>query len=453
MHAAKTNVDHYLTEKRWNKRLTRRDRLAERIAHRNAQRDDFASRFGTHSKVAMLLAGMINKPNFKGHKRPEISVRFSFPEKFSLLDHPDAALNAIGVLAQKLTQPSIRSIFLDFSNLSETDLAANALLDILIDEIRVSHRLLRPKKTRWRGIYPKDPSHKRFMKAMGVVSVLQIESEKPSDDEAKKLKLFEQRCRNYDAGIKPLDADRKAHVISGFMTHLAQCLSTIGKTLDGELCQQVGVYMGEIIDNAEEHAGMIDWTIQGYLDTWAAAPMCEIVICNFGTSISKSLTNLPHGHNTLRQLRTYLTIHSAKKYFGPQWHPAELVTLCALQQGVSRKNDGKSTTRGQGTVDFIDAFQRIHEEYSPSHPQIPARMAILSGSSYVLFDGTYRMTGGESANRTIAFNKSNSLQEKPDQKYVRHLNGVDFPGTLISIRFPLVNGTHTADVSCMRSQS
>ena len=37
----------------------------------------------------------------------------------------------------------------------------------------------------------------------------------------------------------------------------------------------------------------------------------------------------------------------------------------------------------------------------------------------------------------IAFNQENDLEKRPDSKYVRSLGGVNFPGTMICLQFPL----------------
>lgn len=66
-------------------------------------------------------------------------------------------------------------------------------------------------------------------------------------------------------------------------------------------------------------------------------------------------------------------------------------------------------------------------------------MAILSGGTYILFDGTYRLGAGPNNARQIAFNTSNDLKLQPDHRYVRGLGGLQFPGTVISIKFPLAS--------------
>ena len=39
--------------------------------------------------------------------------------------------------------------------------------------------------------------------------------------------------------------------------------------------------------------------------------------------------------------------------------------------------------------------------------------------------------------RIIAFNKANDLHQRPDSRFVHELKGVYFPGTILSIKFPL----------------
>ena len=39
--------------------------------------------------------------------------------------------------------------------------------------------------------------------------------------------------------------------------------------------------------------------------------------------------------------------------------------------------------------------------------------------------------------RIIAFNSENDLAIPPDRTHVKCLKGVEFPGTIVSIRFPL----------------
>jgi len=67
-------------------------------------------------------------------------------------------------------------------------------------------------------------------------------------------------------------------------------------------------------------------------------------------------------------------------------------------------------------------------------------MCILSGSTFIKFDGTYRMVMDGHGRKIIAFNKQGSLFKPPDEKFVQVLPGASFPGTILAIRFPLARG-------------
>ncbi len=200
--------------------------------------------------------------------------------------------------------------------------------------------------------------------------------------------------------------------------------------------QTLGAYLGEILANAEDHAGYLDWTVQGYLDNTLDVPMCEIAIFNFGRSIAESLQSVDEHGYTWKQVSPYLDMHTQRKLFGRTWREEDLLTVIALQGNVSRLNTSEQTTRGQGTVELIDFFQRINDVCNGDTGS--ARMAIVSGSTYILFDGTYRMeVQEEGAGKVIAFNSDNDLYQRPDPKFVKNLGDQRFPGTIISIKFPL----------------
>lgn len=194
-------------------------------------------------------------------------------------------------------------------------------------------------------------------------------------------------------------------------------------------------YVVEVIDNAENHAGMVDWTIQGYVDMAMNEPECEIVIFNLGKSISETLEAMPKESYTMLQIEKYIEMHSKSGWFGPKWRKEDLLTLIALQGSVSSKNILETHTRGQGTADLIEFFQQLNDERSLEGIK-PASMYILSGRTRVIFDSKYRMIRGEDGRRVIAFNKDNDLNSPPDPLCVIPLkDDRKLPGTMIGIKF------------------
>ena len=213
------------------------------------------------------------------------------------------------------------------------------------------------------------------------------------------------------------------------------CLKRVKRRLKPAGRMNLANYVAEILNNAEEHAGLVDWTIQGYLDTSLVVPICEIALFNFGRSFADTFRDLPRDSYTWTQIGRYIEIHRTARLFRRNWQEEDLLTVVALQPHVSSKNTIETDTRGHGTVELIDFFQRVHQECTKQNAG--AEMGIVSGSTYIRFDGRYKLQDGGEGRRVIAFNADNSLMQQPDPKYVRSLGQVRFPDTIISIRFPL----------------
>lgn len=435
MHFAKTDVTRYLSEKRARKadRRIHKQHIAE--TKMQAKRKAMSSHFGRRSKILEMMAKGMSGGNVIYKNRV---ARFVIPASFSIIDSPDRTLAALGNLAREMHTRQISSVFLDFKKLTEYDLGANGLLDVLVDELSTQARQTR-HRIRWHGTYPADPAHRRYLQAMGVIKRLKIAHEYPTKDEEGKLALFDTRCKHYVRALNPRGADKKARVTQRFADHINRCLASVKRELTPEARSRLCQYIGEIIDNAEEHAGLLDWAIQGYLDAHLSNPVCEIVIFNFGRTIAHSFEELPAPSYTRHQIQQYIELHKKNRFFQSGWRKEDLYTLIALQGNVSSKNLSATDTRGNGTVDLIDLFQRVHTECMKGQNNLAASMVIVSGSTYILFDGKYQMSPNSIGNKIIAFNDANDLHQKPDSKYVRQLDGITFPGTLISLKFPLSN--------------
>jgi hypothetical protein len=281
---------------------------------------------------------------------------------------------------------------------------------------------------------------RRFIKAMGIIKHMGLKHEALPKEETEKLRFFDSRNKSYRLNPDAKSADFKDVQQRKFVDFIDQCLRFNNWELSDIGKQSLGQYTGEILANAEDHAEFIDWSVQGYLDTGAEVPTCEIAIFNFGKSIAETLSVLDRGSLAWDRLSPYVDKHMANGYFSKGWRLEDLLTVVALQQHISSKNTAECDSRGQGTVYFIDFFQQMHDFCAKEGTNSKAKMSIVSGGTYILFDGTYRLTTRSDGNKVIAFNTDNDLDQKPDPKYVRALEGVHFPGTIISVRFPLSLG-------------
>jgi hypothetical protein len=431
--AREIETQQYLNEKRTRKLRRRLARIRRKELSKALMVEVKAIAFGEKSRIISMLADAYKKE--LSPSKSDISL--SIPATFSIIDSPEGAVEVATRFAKILRRTRVTSVYLDHSSVTKYDLAASGVLDALAIECSMESRR-RKSRVRWRGTYPKDMDVRRFIKALGIVKHLEIRREYLKEDEAKKLQLFDKRKHNYAVSGNPTKADFKTLVVQEFVGHVDACLKSNGKTLTVVSKHSIAKYTGEILDNAEQHAGMVDWTIQGYLDNSLDTPICEIAIFNFGKTIAETLSALPDTSYTRMQIAPYLELHQRSRWFGPSWSENDLLTLIALQGHVSSKNQSNLDTRGNGTIDLIETFFEIHNQCNGAG-QGGARMAILSGGTYILFDGTYRLGAGPNNARQIAFNTSNDLKLQPDHRYVRGLGGLQFPGTVISIKFPLAS--------------
>jgi hypothetical protein len=437
-HLAKINVPLYIRNKRARKEERRTHRLWRAQQRQAREQEAVNAEFGPESKVVAMLA-----KNGKAASAVDISkgrVRFVAPEVFSVMEDPQGTISALRDLAAQIkSMPKIRSVQLNLHRVKKYDLGANALLDVLVDEVEVKRKQTR-RKIRWSGSYPADLEQRRLVRSLGVIKFLEVAQEYVSADEASRIEAFHDRAKHYVRAIRPREADKKSRVTQRFADHINKCLRHILRELTPTARKKLCDYVGEILDNAEEHAQMFDWTIQGYLDTTAEGLICELVIFNFGRTIADSFQALPpapHGY-TRTMVQPYLDAHSKKGFFSSGWCEADLLTLIALQGGVSSKNFSEADTRGNGTVDLITFFQKVAAECQREDgAKTRARMTLVSGSTGIFFDGKYEMVSTDQKPGIIAFNAENDLRTRPDPEYVRHFSTADFPGTILSIKFSM----------------
>lgn len=440
-HLAKTNVPLYLRNKRASKSANRVHRFWRAELRAQKELDAINSEFGVDSKIVSMMAQGARLPNNKDALKGRVS--FVAPEVFSLMDDTEGTLNALKELATQLLLPKVRSVLIDMSKVKSYDLGANALLDILVDEINTKAKRTR-RKINWKGSYPADADQRRLVRSLGVIKFLEVSHEYNPPHEAAKVEAFHSRCKHYVRAVRAKDTDRKSRVTQKFADHINNCLRRIHRELTLNARKKLCDYVGEILCNAEDHAQMYDWTVQGYLDTSADELICELVILNFGKSVADSLLALPEEGFTRKMIRPYLDAHQKKGFFSTGWDAADLLTLIALQGGVSCKNFSEADTRGNGSVDLISFFQKVVTECkSQPDSQEVAKMALVSGATSILFDGRYEMVNIDGGPGVIAFNSDNDLLHRPDPSCVRHFTKIAFPGTILSIKFPLSSESST----------
>lgn len=409
----------------------RTNRKIKKILLSRKKREELAALFGKKSKILGLLANHAQKKI-----NVQKGVQVTIPKTFSIIDDPSTVIDTISQFsAVKKSGERPTQVFIDQSQMERYDLAASALLDLVAVELRKELKI-NNKSSRFRGRFPSHGPVARFIKAIGIVKHLGIRDQRPTCSEMQKLRVFDKRCRHYLPLISARASSLKERAASGFVEHLNSCLGANGKELTRDGVSQLSACLSELLDNAEEHANFTDWSLLGYLDMDDQQKKLEIAVFNFGRSIAETFTSLTPSHFARKAIEPYLQQHSSLVF---KKHTKEdLITVMALQEHISSKNEDSLSSRGHGTIELLRFFSKIHQDCSNS--SLGAEMALLSGNTFIRFDGTHLLSkSGKGDEKVIAFNKSNSLSDPPDQQYVRSLGKSYFPGTIISIRFPLTS--------------
>jgi hypothetical protein len=422
-------VDKFLSEKRLEKARKERARGPRYYSGKLPGAARQVALAVPESNVLKLLRG-----TDESKTSPEPHEVLNVEQTFSFIRSPEHALNVAQRLARLSNSKALRSVTFNQRALEQPDLAAEVFLGLTARELQ---RFLTTsgRQVMFRGQYPANPSLRRFVRAVGLVRTLEVKHEYLVAPEESELEVFRLK-RGRKTEITSLGAmDQKTLYVKQFADFVNNCLRRNDYVLTDQGRDTLCRYTGEIIDNAQEHSGSSEWYLAGYLDNEIGSHICEIAIFNFGRTIADSFLTLEADSYARRQVDQYIRLHKTKGFFSEQYLEDDLYTLIALQGGVSSKNTADDSTRGHGTIDLIRFFETVGRECGGDDS--PPEMAVLSGSTHIRFDGRYQLSEDPSGRLVIAFNSLNSLQEAPDKEYVRNLREIAFPGTLISIRFPL----------------
>jgi hypothetical protein len=337
---------------------------------------------------------------------------------FSFFEDPEGALAALGELALAIRDHS--AIYVDQGDCEDVDLGALSMSAALVQDAK------RTYYTAIRGNWPRSPKVSQAVDAAGIIRVALPNKAMPPG-----FLVFPISRGTSQRGSAYTDS--KSRVTTRLVSHFDECLSHYEVRLTDSGKKRLADLVSEALGNAEEHTYRKDWWVAAYLHEGKQKHYGDfhITIFNLGESIGDTMKDLPEDNPARQKLETIIRAHSGKWY--KKGVDQDLLrTVFALQEHVSRLRGEKNPDRGQGSAEMISFFYDLG---TPTGGEVPRRMCILSGSTFILFDGTYRLTQGKEG-RTIAFNKDNDLLRAPDSRYVRKLNR-RFPGTVITMEFPL----------------
>lgn len=398
-----------LSEKRLRKKL-KRHRKGKRFFKKgiSKKKTDFKKLLDKKS-----IFKIFNEKKF--YKKPQIIKNvaiINIPEVFSFSNNTFDTINVIKEIAYSAKNQY--SIFLNHENCKEIDLAASLVMDTIIMEYRNICKKLK-LKVNFSGQLSTSMKVNDILRFSGIVHNLDIDKTK----EHSRFKLLP-LTKNEEAGI----------LTTKIIDYYSDCLKTKGFCLTEAGENHFSTLMGEVISNCSDHGGEnVQWYALGHYITEYGE--CNLTIFDFGDTIYEGLKNKSLYQKTTNKLEELTLAH--KNFFQ---HPDEelLWTLFSLQHGISRLNSVEDETRGQGTIDLIDSFQKLGGKYDGNGNIQKPIMSITSGNINILFDGTYTIKENNNDYKIIAFNEKNSLEEEPDERYVRNIKNY-FPGTVLSMKF------------------
>lgn len=402
---------------------------AKRKGERNARcrllkkNRSYLKRCFNRDSISSSYLKLLNVYSQSIEKTPQKKVSCSVPLIFSFLENCEDTVCYFNDLISQSVNKKTKKVTFDQTKCTCIDLCAESVAAVLLKD------LYRERGIRLSGCYPDDENLKHIVRASGVTKYLKISNDNPED-----MHLFGLIEGNKSVSKAALSSEKELQA-SKLIKYIDECLHFSGWELNREGKQYLLKMVTEVLDNAENHSLRSKWWINAYLRRITENQFeCQLVIFNFGRSISKSMQTLPTQNGLRKQIEQLVSLHKGKGWFSKKWDEDVLWTLYSLQEGVSRIVDenGSSTDRGQGLSDLIEFFQEIGDSKA-KHPV----MAIVSGNVYIKFDNDYRIhhvscNGGQ--RRQIAFNKQNDLQKPPDSQKVMKLKSF-FPGTIFSFKF------------------
>jgi hypothetical protein len=352
-------------------------------------------------------------------------------EDFSLLTNPENTLKFLSDIVNYSKNKKIRKLTIDHSAIPKHDLSAEVLLGQGVLSLRT---LKRQKKTNIEivGIYPKNPDLAPMLDAIGIVEQIKAASHASNISTEKKVRIFKSICTKFE-DVTVFSSDKKTQATVKFLEYMDDCLKTINKKMTEEAGTELTAIIGELIGNAEDHAEISErhWQFYGYMDRNSKGEIYQqISIFNFGKSIAQTFKDKMNVPLIYDRIIGYTNLHSDKVSY------EELLTVMAFQENVSSKLD-QNPTRGQGFTDLLLFFESITQECTENDEK-HIEMSVVSGDVYAYFDGKYTPTQDQTTNRHLMyFNENNNFMEPPDPNYISKMKSVNFPGTIVTLRYHL----------------
>lgn len=371
----------------------------------------------------------------KNHYSSDHDGYFYIPECFSLIEKYQESFNFLKGLFDVLYKAKVDKVTLDYSRCKRIDVDASICMDILLAEFiqyfsqcrKMGYQII-PE-----GINPINYENKDIMKVLfsiGAYRNLTGLSINYEDVEALPVLINSKKFPDVWA--------RSEIHLTQIVEYIKKCLDHFDRELTSEAESEFYKVIGEVMSNAEEHATMPNRYAIGFFQETHNLDgdfgVFNFSIFNFGNTIYETFKSPDCANQKIvSQMVELSEAYTQKGWFTKaEFEEETLWTLYALQEGVT----SKAKKRGNGSIQFIENFFKLKGDDNNDNI---SKLAIVSGNTRVLFDGTYKVTEkpspqvGKRPYKMITFNQSGDIGDKPDKNFVTFAPHF-FPGTLISAR-------------------
>ncbi|NCF07967.1 hypothetical protein [Kosakonia sp. MH5] len=393
------------------------------------------------AKIRKYDSSVLNRSNDKVY----------IPRGFDMFSNPEKTLLFVHAITRLVLRGKRKSITLDYKKNRTHCLGAECLLGVALTEARQHNIYLNNTIVQINGTYPKDSQHLEIIRDIGLVNEISVstpgsvrDSTAVNANDNPKKRIFKAESIGKE-NASAYAHDKKNITAERFTSYINDCLKDHNLKLVESAAKHLKSCMAELLDNAERHCGIEQrswWYLRGFVNNSLRSPNCEIVVFNFGKTISETFQGLPEDHFSYsQQVLPYVEKHIDKAGMFEEG----LTTVAALQGRVSCKNQEESDSSGTGTIELLKLFQDMHDNIKNMSGDVKGRiqMSLISGAVHINFDGSYKLrkrfvNGEESDIFTYPFNNDDlGLEKAPDKNHLKKMKDANFPGVMINIRFPL----------------
>ena len=366
--------------------------------------------------------------------------RINIPANFSVTDNPKDSYETLQRIISSLFLEKYDTLILDYNECHNVELGTQVIQDIILKDYtdfliwlkRKNRRLLTEFTRNFSAEHIYDESVSKMSFSVGSPVNLKIRELSYDDVEKSKLRINDEKSF---AKLKRTREEETELEITSLGEYVVNSLSKVNRELTDDEIESLYDVIGEALVNADDHSTTKYRFSIGYFEKRIVGGkevgIFQLAILNLGRTIYQKF----HDPDCPNQKHVERMRQLSDKYTQRQWlmpkkfEEETLWTLYALQDGVS----SKKAKRGSGTISIIESFFKFKgDENSDSL----SRMMLVSGSACINFDGTYKIQKKEDENGNLmsvmTFNKSGSIEDKPDNQYV-YCNDSFFPGTLLSV--------------------